>query len=111
LLNTINSATLRSIALPLGPVLSGESVHWNPDKRRICTSHIEPQNLSIRKGMRRMTRPTNAFSKKWSNLEPAYNLWFAYFNFCLVHKTPRVTPAMEQGIADHVWAISELLSE
>lgn len=82
----------------------------NPDKRRICTSHIERQNLSIRMGMRRMTRLSNAFSKKWSHLEAAYNLWFAYYNFCRVHKTLRVTPAMEQGLTDHVWTIEELVS-
>jgi len=81
----------------------------NPDKRRICTSHIERQNLSIRMGTRRMTRLTNAFSKKWENLEFAYNLWFAYYNFCRIHKTLSVTPAMECGIADHPWSIYELL--
>jgi transposase-like protein/IS1 family transposase len=80
-----------------------------PVRNRICTSHIERQNLSIRMGMRRMTRLTNAFSKKWSNLEFAYNLWFAYYNFCRVHKTLRVTPAMESGLSDHAWSIPELL--
>jgi IS1 family transposase len=86
-----------------------EKVMGSPDSDRICTSHIERQNLSIRMGMRRMTRLTNAFSKKWSNLEFAYNLWFAYYNFCRIHKTLRVTPAMESGIADHPWSIPELL--
>lgn len=82
----------------------------NPDSRRICTSHIERQNLSIRMGMRRMTRLTNAFSKKWGNLEAAYNLWFAYYNFCRRHQTSRVTPAMEAGIVTKVWTIKELLA-
>ena len=82
----------------------------NPDSRRICTSHIERQNLSIRMGMRRMTRLTNAFSKKWENLEAAYSLWFAYYNFCRVHKTLRVTPAMEAGITGNVWTIAELIA-
>ena len=81
-----------------------------PERRRICTSHIERQNLSIRMGMRRMTRLTNAFSKKWENLQAAYALWFAYYNFCRVHKTLRVTPAMEVGITDHVWTIAELIA-
>jgi transposase-like protein/IS1 family transposase len=81
-----------------------------PDMERVCTSHVERQNLSIRMGMRRMTRLTNGFSKKWENLEAAYSLWFAFFNFCRVHKTLRCTPAMEQGIADHVWSIAELLA-
>lgn len=80
-----------------------------PKRERICTSHIERQNLSIRMGMRRMTRLTNGFSKKWANLEAAYALWFAYYNFCRKHQTVRVTPAMESELTDHVWSISELL--
>ncbi len=82
----------------------------NPDKRRICTSHIERQNLTIRMGMRLMTRLTNAFSKKWENLDAAYNLWFAFYNSCRVHKTLHVTPAMEAGLADHVWSIEEMVA-
>jgi IS1 family transposase len=81
-----------------------------PKRDRICTSHIERQNLSIRMGMRRMTRLTNAFSKRWSHLEAAYSLWFAYYNFCRIHKTLRVTPSMEAGITDRVWSIADLLS-
>jgi transposase-like protein/IS1 family transposase len=81
----------------------------NPDPERICTSHIERQNLSIRMGMRRLTRLTNAFSKKWHNLKAAYAVWFAFYNFCRVHKTLRVTPAMQAGIADHPWTVTELL--
>jgi transposase-like protein/IS1 family transposase len=81
----------------------------NPDKDKICTSHIERQNLSIRMGMRRMTRLTNAFSKKWENLWYAYCLWFAFYNFCRIHKPLRVTPAMEAGITNRVWDVEELL--
>jgi IS1 family transposase len=81
-----------------------------PCRERICTSHVERQNLSIRMGMRRMTRLTNAFSKKWENLEAAYSLWFAYFNFCRRHQTIRVSPAMEAGLTDHIWGIDDLLS-
>jgi len=81
----------------------------NPDPERICTSHVERNNLSIRMGMRRLTRLTNAFSKKWANLKAAYAVWFAFYNFCRVHCTLRTTPAMEAGIADHVWTITELL--
>jgi hypothetical protein len=85
-------------------------VMGNPDPKRICTSHIERQNLTIRMQMRRMTRLTNAFSKKWDNLWSAYCLHFAYYNFCRTHKTLRITPAMEAGIADHVWDLKELLA-
>ena len=80
-----------------------------PELHRICTSHVERQNLSIRMGMRRMTRLTNAFSKKWQNLKAAYALWFAFYNFCRVHQTLRVTPAMEAGITTHVWELDELI--
>jgi IS1 family transposase len=85
-------------------------VYGNPDPKRICTSHVERSNLSIRTSMRRMTRLSLGFSKKWENLEAAYSLWFAYYNFCRIHKTLRVTPAMESGITDHVWTISQLVS-
>ena len=80
-----------------------------PHPRYISTSYIERQNLTIRMQMRRMTRLTNAFSKKWENLWAAYCLWFAYYNFCRIHQTLRVTPAMEAGITDHVWDLAELL--
>jgi hypothetical protein len=80
------------------------------DTERICTSHIERQNLTIRMSMRRLTRLTNAFSKKWDNLWAAYCVHFAYYNFCRIHKTLRVTPAMETGITDRVWTLADLLA-
>ncbi|MGB6690899.1 MAG: IS1 family transposase [Terracidiphilus sp.] len=83
----------------------------NPDYDRICTSHVERQNLSIRMGMRRMTRLTNGFSKKWENLEAAYSLWFAYYNFCRRHQTLKATPAMEAGITTFQWSIRDLICE
>ncbi len=58
--------------------------------------------------MRRLTRLTNAFSKKWENLRAAIARHFAYYNFCRVHSSLRVTPAMEAGLTDHVWTIAEL---
>src|ERR1022692_3460856 len=70
-------------------------VMGNPDPKKICTSHVERQNLTIRMSMRRLTRLTNAFSKKWENLWAAYCLHFAYYNFCRIHKTlipPAVRP-------------------
>jgi hypothetical protein len=56
-----------------------------------------------------MTRLTNAFSKKWENLNAAFALWFAWYNFGRVHKTLRFTPAMESGLTDHIWPIAEML--
>jgi hypothetical protein len=60
-------------------------------------------------GKRRMTRFTNAFSKKWENLEAIYAVWFAYYNFCRRHQTLRVNPAMEQELMDHKWTVGELV--
>jgi IS1 family transposase/transposase-like protein len=81
-----------------------------PDYERICTSHVERQNLTMRMQIRRLTRLTNAFSKKWENLRAAIALHFAYYNFCRVHQTLRVTPAMEAGLTDHIWELKELLA-
>jgi len=64
----------------------------------------------MRMQIRRLTRLTNAFSKKWENLQAAIALHFAYYNFCRVHSSLRVTPAMEAGLTDHVWSLSELLA-
>jgi transposase-like protein/IS1 family transposase len=85
-------------------------VYGNPDPDRICTSIVERSNLSVRMGCRRFTRLTNAFSKKWENHWAAVTLWYTYYNFCRIHQTLRVTPAMEAGIADHQWRIEELLA-
>lgn len=82
-----------------------------PDPRRICTSIVERNNLSIRTSVRRLTRLTNAFSKKWENLHAALSLYFAYYNFCRVHSSIRCTPAMESGITGHVWSLRELLCQ
>ncbi|MBI3662179.1 MAG: IS1 family transposase [Acidobacteria bacterium] len=81
-----------------------------PSPRRICTSHIERQNLTMRMCIRRLTRLTNGFSKKWENLKATLALYFAWYNFCRVHQTLRVTPAMQTGLTEHVWTIEELLS-
>jgi IS1 family transposase len=82
----------------------------DPDPSRISTSYVERQNLTMRMSMRRFTRLTNAFSKKIDNHGHAVALYFAYYNFCRVHQTLRVTPAMEAGLADHVWTVEELVS-
>ena len=84
-------------------------VMGRPDPERICTSIVERSNLSTRMGLRRPTRLTNAFSKKWENHWAAVACWFTFYNFCRVHKSLRVTPAMAAGIADHIWTVRELL--
>jgi transposase-like protein/IS1 family transposase len=83
----------------------------NPNPDKICTSHVERQNLTMRMQIRRFTRLTNAFSKKWENHYAALALYFAYYNFVRIHSTLRVTPAMESGLTDHVWTLKELLDK
>ena len=75
---------------------------------RISTSNIERANLTLRMQLRRFTRLTNGFSKK--AVEPETAVFVAWYNFCPVHQTLRVTPAMEAGITDHVWTLRELLT-
>jgi hypothetical protein len=81
----------------------------NPKLHLISTSHIERQNLTIRMQLRRFTRLTNAFSKKLENLKAALSLHFAWYNFCRVHSSLRVTPAMAAGISEEVWNLSSLI--
>lgn len=83
-------------------------ISGNPDIKEVSTSHVERQNLTMRMGMRRFTRLTNGFSKKIENLEHAVALHFMHYNFGRIHKTLRVTPAMEAGISDHVWSLEEI---
>ena len=92
----------------------------HPDMDQVCTSHVERGNLSIRMAVRRMTRLTNAFSKKWENHEAALALWLLYYNFCRPHatlsKAPKgqkgtpTSPAMAARLTDHVWSLGELLA-
>ena len=81
----------------------------HPDMDHVSTSYVERQNLTMRMSMRRFTRLTNAFSKKIENHCHAIALHFMFYNFARVHKTLRVTPAMEAGIADHAWSIEEII--
>jgi IS1 family transposase len=87
-----------------------KTVSGVPDPKHVSTSFVERQNLSMRMGMRRFTRLTNGFSKKIENHGHAVALYFLHYNFCRVHKTLRVTPAMEAGIASHVWTLEELVA-
>jgi IS1 family transposase len=79
-----------------------------PNPLYVSTSHVERQNLTMRMHMRRFTRLTNAFSKKIENHVASVALHYLYYNFCRIHQTLRVTPAMAAGISDHVWDISEI---
>jgi IS1 family transposase len=83
-------------------------VTGNPKQHLISTSHIERQNLTMRMQLRRFTRLTNAFSKKLSHLKAACAIHFAHYNFCRIHQTLRITPAMAAGIADHIFSIEEI---
>ena len=82
----------------------------NPDQAKICTSHIERSNLTMRMHMRRLTRLTNAFSKKWENLWAMLCLYFAWYNFVRIHQTLRITPAMAAGITDRLWDFEDLIA-
>ena len=84
------------------------AVSGNP--RHISTSYIERQNLTLRQSQRRLTRLSNGFSKKYDNHCAAIALYATHYNFCRVHETLRITPAMHLGITDHVWTISELVT-
>jgi IS1 family transposase len=85
------------------------TVSGDPNPRHISTSHVERQNLTMRMHMRRFTRLTNGFSKKTEMHAHAVALHFGYYNWCKIHQTLRVTPAMEAGLSDHVWSIQELI--
>lgn len=85
-----------------------ERVQGMPDFDKISTSYVERQNLTMRMHMRRFTRLTNAFSKKLENHMHAISLHFMYYNFARIHGSLKVTPAMEAGVADHVWTMEEI---
>jgi IS1 family transposase len=84
-------------------------INGHPNPKDISTSYIERANLTMRMHMRRFTRLTNAFSKKLENHMHAVSLHFMFYNFCKIHATLRVTPAMEAGVDDHVWSMEEVL--
>jgi hypothetical protein len=86
-----------------------QKVRGNPDMKKVSTSFVERQNLTMRMSMRRFTRLTNAFSKKAEALYNALALHFVHYNFCRVHQTLKTTPAMKAGLTDHVWTVDELV--
>lgn len=85
-------------------------ISGRPEMAKVSTSYVERQNLTMRMSMRRFTRLTNAFSKKVENHEAAVALHFMHYNFCRIHQTLRITPAMAAGITDHVWEVSDLVA-
>ena len=80
-----------------------------PDVSRITTSHVESQNLTLRMHCRRLTRLTNAYSKKFENFQAAVALNFAYYNFCKTHNSLRMTPAQAAGVESSAWTVAELI--
>jgi IS1 family transposase len=85
-----------------------QTITGNPDPAHISTSFVERQNPTMRMHMRRFTRLTNAFSKKVENHKAMIALHYMHYNFGRIHKTLRVTPAMEAGVSDHVWSLEEI---
>ena len=83
-------------------------IQGKPDMKHVSTSYVERQNLNMRMGMRRFTRLTNGFSKKVENHAYSVAVYYMHYNFCRIHQTLRVTPAMEAGVTDHVWSIAEI---
>lgn len=86
-------------------------IEGNPDMDKASTSHVERMNLSIRMQNRRFTRLTNAFSKKLDNHIHALALYFCFYNFCRIHKSLRVTPAMAAGITDRLWTLEDIVAK
>ena len=102
--------------MPVGTALPKSSkkaektiVNGMPDVNRITTSHVEKQNHTLRMHCRRLTRLTNAFSRKFENFQAAVALNFAYYNFCKVHGAVRMTPAMAAGVETSIWTVAELV--
>lgn len=87
------------------------TVEGRPDAKHISTSHVERMNLSIRMQNRRFTRLTNAFSKKLDNHIHALALYFAFYNFCRIHKSLRMSPAMAAGITDRLWSLEDVIAK
>jgi hypothetical protein len=101
---------LKAARAPLSASASGTGILGDsPDSQHVSTSYVEQQNLNLRMGVRRFTRLTNAFSKKLDTHCHMVAIYHAYYNFCRVHQTLRVTPAMAAGLTDHVWSLEELV--
>jgi hypothetical protein len=86
-------------------------VFGNPDPEHISTSYVESQNLTMRMHCRRLTRLTNAYSKKLENFRAAIGLYFGYYNFVKMHNTLRTTPAMAAGVVNELWTVADLVEK
>ncbi|HEX5757589.1 MAG TPA: IS1 family transposase [Thermoanaerobaculia bacterium] len=86
------------------------NVSGMPEERRICTSHVERVNWTMRTNLRRLTRLSNGFSRKRANLRAALALFIGYYNFCRMHRSIRMTPAMKAGITRKPWTLTELVA-
>ncbi len=84
-------------------------VFGNPDSNHVSTSHVERANLSMRMGMRRFTRLTNAFSKKLENHMHAVSFYFMVYNFVKIHNSIKTTPAMEAGVTSYLWSMEDIV--
>jgi IS1 family transposase len=86
-----------------------QAITGTPDMAHVSTSYVERQNLTMRMQMRRFTRLTNAFSKKVENHAHMVALHFMHYNFCRIHQSLRITPAMAAGVVDHVMDIEDIV--
>ncbi len=86
-------------------------ISGNPKKSKIGTSFVERNNWTMRTNLRRLTRLSNGFSRKFANLKAALSLWFWYYNFCRIHGTTKTTPAMAAGVTTRLWNLEELLTD
>ena len=90
--------------------LTRAPVEGNPDPKHVSTSYVERQNLNIRMGNRRMTRLTNAFSKKAENHAHMMAIYFMHYNFVRIHQTLRITPAMAAKVTGKLWEMSDMVA-
>ena len=106
-----NDPTPQEVRYSPAPFLAiqATTIQGRPDLKHVSTSFAERQNLTMRMSMRRFTRLTNAFSKKVANLEAAVALHFMYYNFCRIHQSLRVTPAMEAGVTKKLWTVEDIV--
>lgn len=85
-------------------------IEGKPDPKHISTSYVERKNLTMRMSMRRFTRLTNGFSKKVENYALSVALHYMHYNFCRIHKSLRVTPAMAAGVTDRLWTVADIVA-